>query len=250
MSLNNRNIYISAVMTALLAMTTHVMAAADYAREQRWHDEITPGIIVGETIYLTQKNQHRFLGIFTEADNTNMGLIVVHGMGIHPDWGMVNTLREQLADHGYATLSIQMPVLAADACPAEYPAIYPEAAERLQIAVSHLKTMGYKHVAIVSHSNGSRMSRVYMSTNPADVDAWASLSLTQGDTFEGVRVPVLDLYGEDDLLHVLASVGKRKTSLNVNSATKQIVIHGANHFFTDHEDAMVKVVKDFLDSVR
>jgi len=31
-------------------------------------------------------------------------------MGIHPDWGMIGTLRTELADRGFATLSIQMPV--------------------------------------------------------------------------------------------------------------------------------------------
>lgn len=238
------------LVLGLLFTTPHVFAAPDYAREKRWHDEVTPNIVTGEPIYLRQKNQHKFLGIYTKVDDARMGLVVVHGMGIHPDWGMVNTLREGLAEQGYSTLSIQMPVLAADAKPSEYPAIFPDAAERLQIAASRLKGMGYKRVAIVSHSNGSRMSRVYMVTNPSDVVAWAALSLTQGDTFEGVKAPVLDLYGGEDLPHVLESVERRKASLNRKSATRQVVIPAANHFFAGHEELMVKSVKDFLDDVK
>lgn len=35
-------------------------------------------------MYLEQKNRHKFLGIYTDAANAKMGLLVVHGMGIHP----------------------------------------------------------------------------------------------------------------------------------------------------------------------
>lgn len=250
MSLLKQTKHMLLFAVSLFVMTPAAFAAPDYAREKRWHDEITPNIVTGDPVYLTQKNQHKFLGIYTPVENARMGLVIVHGMGIHPDWGMVNTLREGLAENGYSTLSIQMPVLAADASPSEYPAIFPDAAERLQVAVSHLKGMGYKRIAIVSHSNGSRMSRLYMEKNPSNVIAWAALSLTQGDTYEGVKAPVLDLYGAEDLSHVLDAAGRRKASLNNNPASRQVVIPAANHFFAGQEDLMVKSVKAFLDNVK
>ncbi len=43
------------------------------------------------------------------------GVVVVHGLGVHPDWGLIGGLRTGLADAGYVTLSVQMPVLAATA---------------------------------------------------------------------------------------------------------------------------------------
>lgn len=249
MSIHRQKTHLLWLVLGLLLSAPVAFAAPDYEREKRWHDEVAPNIVTGEPVYLTQKNRHKFLGIYTRADNARMGLVVVHGMGIHPDWGMVNTLREGLAEQGYSTLSIQMPVLAAEAKADEYPAIFPDAAERLQLAVAHLKGMGYQHIAIVSHSNGSRMARVYMVTNPSEVDAWAALSLTQGDTFAGVTAPILDLYGSDDLPHVLASVKQRKASLNRKTASRQVMISGANHFFAGQEALMVKSVKDFLDDV-
>ena len=42
---------------------------------------------------------------------------LVHGLGIHPDWGLIGALRSDLPDAGYTTLSVQMPVLAADGSP-------------------------------------------------------------------------------------------------------------------------------------
>jgi pimeloyl-ACP methyl ester carboxylesterase len=245
MVLHNQLRSIAIAVVALLPPVI-AWASADYAREKRWAEEVTPGLLVGEPIYLTQENGHRFLGIYAEADDADMGVIVVHGMGLHPDWGLIGTLRQRLFDFGYTTLSIQMPVLAADASYKEYPAVFPESVERLRLAVAYLKVKGYRRIVIASHSNGSRMSRVYMTDNPADVEAWVSLSLTQGETFAGIKAPVLDLYGEDDLPHVLSSVADRKLSLEGNGLSKQMVIRGTNHFFNGREEVMVKAVKDFL----
>ena len=245
------------LIVALLLLSISALAAPDYAREKRWESEVAPGIVVGDPAYLVQSDGHKFLGIYTEAANASMGVIVVHGIGIHPDWGMIGTLRQRLPDYGYATLSIQMPVLAADARPEAYLATFPEAVERLQLALAFLQDKGYKRMALVSHSMGSRMARAYMAGNPAGINAWAALGMAAlpgdpdaTDTYEGVRTPVLDLYGANDLPQVLAGATKRKAALAGNAASKQIMIPGTNHFFAGHEDDMVKAVKDFLDSFR
>ena len=234
----------------LLVLAVPSFAASDYAREKKWADEITPSIVVGDPVYIEQTNKHKFLGIYTEAPNAHMAVIVVHGIGIHPDWGMIGTLRQQLADQGYTTLSIQMPILAVDAQANAYEPTMPEAAERLQLAADFLKAKGYKKIAIVSHSMGSRMSYEYMIKNPPDIAAWASLGLGGKDSYAGIKVPVLDLYGSRDLPPVLANAKKRAASLKGNPASKQVMIPNTDHFYANHEDAMVKAVKDFLDSLK
>jgi len=242
------------LISLLLAISASAFAASDYVREQNWADEVTPGIVVGDPVYLEQKNRHKFLGIYTEAANARMGLVVVHGIGIHPDWGMIGTLRQRLPDHGYTTLSIQMPILAVDAKPEAYTEHFPEAVERLQLAVAYLKRKGYKRIALVSHSLGSRMSHGYMVRNPTEVSAWAALGTGTGPgpviTYDGIRAPVLDLYGANELPRVLEGAAKRKASLMGKALSKQVVIPDTDHFFANHEDAMVKAVKDFLDSVK
>lgn len=234
----------------LLLVVAPSFAASDYAREKKWADEITPGIVVGDPVYIEQANGHKFLGIYTEAAGAKMALIVVHGIGIHPDWGMVGTLRQSLADQGYTTLSIQMPILAVDAQAEAYAPTMPEAAERLQLAANFLKAKGYQKIAIVSHSMGSRMSHVYMAKNPPDIAAWASLGLGTKDTYAGIKVPVLDLFGARDLPAVLAGAKKRAASLRGKPASKQVVIPNTDHFFAGHEEDMVKAVKSFLDGVK
>jgi len=234
----------------LLLMPVHVLAGANYEREKRWADDVIPGLLIGEPIYLRQQNSHEFLGILAEVDKATMAIVVVHGMGVHPDWGFISTLRQELFDVGHTTLSIQMPVLEAGASYKLYPNLFPEAVERLQLAVKYLKKKGYRRVAIVSHSNGSRMTRVYMRSNPIDVDAWVALSLTQQDTFQGIRAPIFDLYGEYDLPHVLSAVDQRKASFVNHTSSRQLKIANADHFFNHHEDSMIEAVRFFLDGIK
>lgn len=244
------------LISLLLVVSASAFAVSDYPREKKWDDEISPGIVVGDPVYLQQKNGHKFLGIYTTASNAKMGVVVVHGIGIHPDWGMIGTLRQRLPDHGYATLSIQMPILAVDAEAAAYAPTFPEAVERLQLAVAFMKERGYKRIAIVSHSLGSRMSLGFMTGNPAGVSAWAALGMPASTgagaatTYDGIKAPVLDLYGANDLPQVLAGATARKASLKGNAASRQVAIPDADHFFADHEDEMVKAVTDFLDGIK
>ena len=219
----------------------------DYAREKKWADEVLPGLVVGDPVYLqTPRGHHAFLTLFTPAD-TGKAAIVVHGLGIHPDWGMVGTLRTELADRGFATLSVQMPILAADARAEDYRPTFPEAAERITEAVGFLKTKGYQQIAIVSHSMGSRMSLEYLVGQPDPaVRAWASLGISVGD-YRALKLPVLDLYGDNDLPPVLVNAGKRKQSLAARDS-KQVMIARADHFFTGREADMVAAVANFLDA--
>ncbi|MDP1681470.1 MAG: DUF3530 family protein [Burkholderiales bacterium] len=233
-----------------LLCSQFAFAGADYAREKKWADEVVPGIVVGDADYLELKQGHKFLTLLTEAKEAKVALVVVHGMGIHPDWGMVGTLRTELAEKGYTTLSVQMPVQANDAKAEQYAATFPEAADRIGMAVDFLKAKGYKKIAIVSHSMGSRMSRVYVAKHQDKLVAWASLGIGGGDTYKGIKIPVLDLYGENDLPPVLTNVKKRMASLKGNAGRKQVKVPKADHFYNNHEAEMVKAVKDFLDGVK
>mgnify|MGYP003339299715 CR=1 FL=1 len=148
----------------------------DYAREKRWADEITPTLVVGDPVYIAQPGGHRFLALYTEAKPSRAAVIVVHGLGIHPDWALIGALRSDLPDAGYTTLSVQMPVLAADALAESYGELSGDASERLAVATAFLRTKGYRKIALVSHSMGARMVNHYLVNGGAgDIDAWVAL---------------------------------------------------------------------------
>ena len=74
------------------------VAAADYAREKRWADEITPALVVGDALYLQQASGHKFLALHTPAKNSRAAVIVVHGLGIHPDFYQKNDIHIHLPE--------------------------------------------------------------------------------------------------------------------------------------------------------
>jgi len=239
-----------ALFLVLLWAPTQAHAQADYAREKRWADEITPAILVGDPVYLELESHRRFLAVWVPNAKAAAGVIVVHGLGLHPDWGLINPLRSQLSEQGYATLSVQMPVLAAEIRGEQYPPLFPEAAERLAAAVAFLRDKGLKKVAIVSHSFGSRMTNYFLNhTGGARIDAWVAIGLagefTDPATF---RAPVLDLYGEKDLPAVIEDAAKRAAAIRGVRGSGQVQVAGADHFFAGVETELIRRVKQFLDS--
>lgn len=237
------------VLWLLLLAPAFALAQADYAREKRWADEITPSIVVGDAVYLELKSGRKFFALWAPNPKASAGVIVVHGLGVHPDWGLINLLRSQLPEQGYSTLSVQMPVLEAEARGDKYPPLYPEAGERLAAAVAYLRGKGNKRIAIVSHSLGSRMTNYFLNhAGDACIDAWVAIGLpgefTGPATF---KAPVLDLFGEKDLPAVLDSAGKRAAGLQGVRGSAQLEVPGADHFFAGKENELVRQVRLFLD---
>jgi pimeloyl-ACP methyl ester carboxylesterase len=223
--------------------------ASDYAREKKWADEVLPSVLTGDPVYLEQANGHKFLGLYTPTGQAKAGVIVVHGIGIHPDWGLISMLRQGLAESGYATLSIQMPILAADAKAEQYPPTFDEAAERLRLAVAYLQAKGHRKVAIVSHSLGCRMTYHYLARQPeAPVRSWVMLSTPAPDDLARLKLPILDLYGENDLDQVVKKASVRAKGL-VQKGSTQLRMPGADHFFEGKDEALLGSVRDFLDRI-
>ena len=235
-------------LVILLAPAT-AFAQADYAREQRWADEITPAILVGDPVHLALKSGRKFLAIYAPAPKAAAGVIVVHGLGVHPDWGPINPMRSQLSEQGYATLSVQMPVLAADAKGDQYSPLFPEAAERLAAAIDYLRGKGLRKIAIVSHSFGSRMTNYFLNhAGDSRIDAWVAIGISGEFTGPAtIKSPVLDLYGENDLPAVLENAPKRAAAIRGIRGSGQVQVAGAEHFFAGKENELVKQVKLFLD---
>ena len=245
-------------MRAILALTLAAgvsVAGAhtqDFEREARWRAEVVPALVVGEAVEIPGPGARPFLGIFTEpmgVDHaTTTLLVIVHGIGVHPDHGIIGKLRMDLADEGFATLSIQMPVLASDAPPEHYEPLFGNAAERIANAATWGRGKGYRDLVLVSHSLGSRMSNAYFdrAAKPA-YRAWVALGL--GAPFspslaQKPPVPVLDLYGELDLDQVREAAPAR-AKVAVSSGARQQQLAGADHFFAGHEAELVALIAGF-----
>lgn len=170
----------------------------------------------------------------------------MHGIGVHPEHGLIGVLRSRLADLGYTTLSIQMPILAVEADAKAYQPLFPEAAERIKAAAKYLQDKGSKKVAIVSHSLGSAMTKSYFQKNPDSPFAvWVSIGISS-DSYAGIKLPIYDLYGGADLPAVVKGASGRKKTLD-NAKSAQTMAPKMDHFFTGYDDDLVKFVSGYLD---
>ena len=208
--------------------------AQDYEREKRWSDEIVPGLVVGEAVWLNGPADKRFLGLYTESKSANPAFLLVHGVGVHPDHGVIGVLRASLADAGYTTLAIQMPVQRSDAGLKDYhPVVFPNAIERIRTAARWLLGKGHTRIVLLSHSMGSWMSNVYFEETPEPpFSAWICMGLTGGyGDLRNVTVPVLDLYGENDLPSVMRADWRRRATVSAIPGSLQVRIAGADHHY-------------------
>ena len=254
---------ISALLLALLAISSLAAVAAtnsDTAKESRWAEQVIDGLLDGDEVWLIDDSGHEFLGILTEGDRSaGEAVILIHGIGVHPNWpDVIYPLRAGLLEQNITTLSIQMPILANDADPREYDILFAEVPGRIDTALDYLDDAGYRKVTLVAHSMGAGMATYYMAqNNNSAVTSLVIIGMSPGitgtrniDALAKVRVPVLDLYGSQDLEPVLDSVGLRAAAGGKGASGKyqQTSVDGAGHFFQGHEDALVQQVIDWLEA--
>ena len=249
-------IFISLLALFALSFST-ICSATDREKEKRWASQIADSLLDGEAVYLND-GQADFLAIDTRADDPkDIGVIVIHGIGIHPDWEtIVQPLRVQLAADGWNTLSLQMPILGNDAIGKDYEPLMKEVPARIDAGIRQLVKAGSTKVVLVAHSMGSRMANYYLTHKKVYQEAqtetpiigYVGIGMNVGneDYLGKIKIPVLDLYGEKDLPGVLASAPQRAKAAKQNKNYSQQKVIGASHFFEDKDDELVEAVKKAL----
>jgi pimeloyl-ACP methyl ester carboxylesterase len=225
------------------------LQASDLEKEQRWREQTVDAILDGEPIDLND-GQHDFLAIYTEGDeDAKTGVIIMHGIGIHPDYPtVVNPLRVGLAERGWPTLSLQLPVLPNDAEGKDYAPLIPEATPRIKAGVDFLKQQGVDKVAIVAHSLGTWMASHAIDKGGVQAVAYVAIGMNEPaiDFIPAITIPMLDLYGGNDLPHVVDNAAKRKSAGAHNAQYSQVMTKGADHFFNGLETELVTTVDEWL----
>ncbi|HUV20832.1 MAG TPA: alpha/beta fold hydrolase [Gammaproteobacteria bacterium] len=244
------------------AVCAGVAAQPDYEREARLANQIVDMILDGDALWL-EANEREFLGIYTEADNVQAAVLILHGRGFHPDWGdAIKPLRVGLVARGYSTLSLQMPVLEKDAKYYDYEPIFSFAHARIEAGIRYLRDQDYRKVILLAHSCGAHMAMDWIRKHGDDsIDAYVGLGMGATDYGQPMRQPlplarmqvaVLDVYGAEDYPAVRRGAPARKVMLQSTgqSQSQQQVIPQATHYYTDQGDALVKVVADWLDHLQ
>ena len=250
-------------ITLLFILFVLPVQASDLNKEKRWANQIIDYLFDGESYWL-EANGSPFLAVYTPAATKNpRGVaILMHGRGVHPDWAkVIKPLRTELPEKGWATLSIQMPVLANDAPYQEYIPLFREVPERIKAAIAFVRHRNLKPIVLIGHSLGATMGSYYLAHHPntkinafVGIGMMASKEVVQNTVLDdtvslrNISIPVLDLYGSRTEESILKTAPQRKISISKagNPLSEQIVIKGATHFFDGQEDALLMTVTDWL----
>ncbi len=234
----------------------------DTAKERQWAREIEPLIFQGRAEWLKTASGTKFFAIYTPARGPVVrgGVILLHGMGANPDWAdVIHPLRVGLADRGWATLSLQMPVLPNGAGPKDYIPLFPDVPARVQAGLAFLKAQKIAPVMLVGHSLGAAMGIWFLAHTPnSGIRAFVAIGmpgssdpkspLDTAAALAKVRIPVLDLYGSRDFATVLSALPRRAAAARAagDRNYQQVEIDGAGHFFRDMNGPLVTRVSTWL----
>lgn len=256
-------ILLVAPLFAFMAIPAQAASLSDRAKEKRWEQQVVPDLMIGDAITLNAAGT-KFLGLYTPPANgeSKGAVIILHGNGVHPAWpAVIEPLRTALPEHGWHTLSLQMPILPNGAVDKDYVPLFPEVPARIQAGVDFLKAKGIKHIVLTGHSLGTTMATYYLAEarDPA-VDTLVLVSggpgvitdkrMNEIQNLGRVRgVSVLDIYGSEDFPYVVDSVIKRQTlDLKKNgSRYEKLAIKGADHFYRDAEPKLVQKFVKWID---
>jgi len=259
------------VLFVLVAFSMQVLQAKtetgrpDFAREKRMAVEVEDAVLDGEVIFL-KDGEHEFMAIDMETEDDAKGaVIILHGRGFHPNWqDTVYPLRTQLPTKGWRTLSLQMPVLGKTAKYNDYIPVFPLATPRIEAGITYLKEQGIKKIVLFAHSCGAHMAMEWVRENDGKVGEMitAYIGAGMGATdykqpmqqpfpLPKMRIPVLDVYGEKEYPGVLRMAPSRLAMIKKagNTKSKQVTVLGADHYFTDKGDELVKPVSEWLDNL-
>ena len=241
---------------------------ADLLREKRMAAEVEDAVLDGEVIFLKDaaNDGHGFMAIDQEPEGDTKGaVIILHGRGFHPNWeDTVFPLRTQLPNNGWRTLSLQMPVLIKSAKYYDYVPLFSQAGPRIEAGIKHLKDQGIKNIILLAHSCGGHMAMEWIRSKDGKMDKiiTAYIGAGMGATdfgqkmakpfpYDQLTIPVLDVFGSKEYPAVLSKAPGRLLSITKagNPKSRQIIIPGANHYFTDKGDELVKPVVKWLDNL-
>lgn len=258
----------------------------DSAYEQQLGKTIESSLKNGAPLWLDD-SQTKFFAVFNpdQSGQPKGGVIILHDANSHPDKSeVIRPLRQDLPEHGWATISIQLPYLNSVSDYIDKQSIINK---RIESAIAHLQSSGLNNIALLGHGSGAMAATTFLAsqTNSA-VQAFVAVSLgiidsnkssePLGDQLAKITLPILDIYGSNDLDYVTNTAKSRALAAKIssNSATRsnrldafkrsamakssfqrmqgyisyrQIKIEGADHDFTAAPFLLTKRIIGWLE---
>ncbi len=254
----------------LLAAPAAAKQTQEKNREQQIAEKLSVTADADEIIKLKAAGGS-FIGVYKrgrsqETGQTNGVVILVHGLGAHPDWpDVISPLRIRLTGSGWSTFSIQMPVLPVEEPVADYGKTMKKARSRIQAAVEYFHDWELQPIILLGYSFGAVQAASYLANHTSgekeNIAAFVSVSmLTQKFIKPGldvnamigrIDIPILDIYGEEDLEEVRRGSDDRRLAArkNDNNTFRQIVLKQARHNYLGYEKNLVNQIQYWLQEI-
>ena len=230
-----------------------------------WEKHISSGIIdkaeVTELFWL-ETMENSFVALFNrqKTEETKNAAIILHSIGGHADWPeVISPLRNMLPEFGWATLSIQLPVISPENNIEEYGKTFQETNQRIISSVKELRRRGFSKIIIIGHGFGALSSLVYLEKGSSKyIDALVAISLQDYvyikpsinllRLIEKIKVPTLDIFGSLDFKEGVESSPDRRLAAKKsgNYLYSQIEIEGADHMFSNMENNLIQNIIDWV----
>ena len=256
--MNNR--LLAAPIAAAMFLLPSPSIAADVEREARLGEEMTMNLFDGEVVEIND-GERDFLAAWIESDSPRGTVVLLHGRGFHPDWqDVVGPLRVRLAEAGWNTLSLQMPVLDVDAKYYDYVPTFPEADRRIDAGIAYARHHDDGPVVVVAHSCGAHMIMHRIDEQGVEgIDALVTAGLGATDwgqdpvapfPFGAIDVPFLDALGGAEYERVLSLAAARVDAVNAtHEDSAQVFVGGADHYFKGKNAELGDAVASWLDAI-
>jgi len=273
------------VISACLLLSSEVTAAQDNS-DIVLGQSLEKTITSGKAVWLNDDTS-KFFAIY-EPDQSGQakgGVIILHGANSHPDKPeVIRPLRNALPLHGWASIAIQLPYLSSIS---DYTKQQTTINQRINSAATYLQTVGIGNIALLGHGIGAMAATAYLSSQQnTSLQAFIAISLgipnkdknleSISQQLEKITVPILDIFGSNDLDNVVNTASLRALAAKISSRAvtsskqiesykrsaigrssmqnsqghisyRQIVIEGANHDFRGSNRQLTKRVAGWLE---
>ncbi len=277
-------LFISACLLLISSATAAQNNNDDYNLELG--QSLERGLISGKALWLDD-GKVKFFAVYDpdQSGQPKGGVIILHDANSHPDKPeIIQPLRKDLTAHGWASITIQLPYLASiDSYTKEQTIIN----QRVNSAASYMQSIGIANIALLGHGTGAMAATAYLSAQQdASIQAFIAISLgildknkkpeSISQQLEKITVPILDIYGSNDLDHVTSTAMARALAAKISSdavtsskqlnsykrsaiaksstqnsqgyiSYRQIVIEGASHDFSGSAQQLTKRIAGWLE---
>ncbi len=202
----------------------------------------------------------KFLNLYREtfANKVQGAALLIHDLGSNPNSpSVMKPFRNYLSDHGWTTLSLQMPVLDAGSRLVEYYDQVPEATKRVLAGVEFLGNHNIRNVVIIGYGFGAMIAPHFLAThNAPTVTALVIISLPMSNpnipnsqiegVLDKVDIPIFDINFNRENARRQEALKKRKRLMRSNKNYRQLLTNEAGFQFRDSGRIMVKRVYSWL----